>query len=152
MITYKTGDIFKEKTEAIVNPVNCVGVAGAGLALKFRKKYPNYYLAYRDVCMKGKLTVGNIFMYKLEGNRPFPKYILSVPTKRHYSDKSILTDIEIGIFGICKMIEKYNIHSISIPALGCGLGGLNWNDVRAVMEDRFRKQQEYKRIVIFEPR
>ena len=152
MITYKTGDIFKEKTEAIVNPVNCVGVAGAGLAFAFRKRYPNVYREYKEVCDKGLMKIGQVLVVTIHGKPSPPKYIVHVPTKRHWKDNSILEDVETGIKGISVILEKYNINSISIPALGCGLGGLEWNDVRDIMEDKLREHQEYKRIVIFEPR
>ena len=150
MITYKTGDIFKEKTEAIVNPVNCVGVAGAGLALAFRKKYPSWYDEYRHICKEGLMKPGQVLVFRTTSG-PQPRTIISVPTKRHYRDKSKLDDIEIGVKGISMCLDEYNIHSVSVPALGCGLGGLDWSVVRPIMENKFR-EHEYKHIVIFEPR
>ena len=150
MIIYKTGNIFRSKTEAIVNPVNCVGVAGAGLALAFKKKYPRWFDEYKHVCDKGLMKVGEVLVVRFNGG-PQPRCIISVPTKRHYKDKSILSDIEMGAKGISVCLDEYNINSISIPALGCGLGGLDWNNVRPILEDNLR-HHEFKRIVIFEPK
>ena len=39
------GNIFDSKCDALVCPVNCMGVMGRGLALEFKKRYPKAYIA-----------------------------------------------------------------------------------------------------------
>lgn len=46
MITLARGDLLADEVEALVNPVNTVGVIGKGLALAFKRAYPAKYAAY----------------------------------------------------------------------------------------------------------
>ena len=132
MIEYVQGDILDAQTEAIVNPVNCVGVSGAGLALQFRDRFPTAQRLYREACEKGVMELGRMFV--VETNGQFP-YVIYFPTKKHWKDKSKLDDIIAGLEDLARVIEAYNVRSISLPALGCGLGGLLWEDVKVEIEN-----------------
>jgi O-acetyl-ADP-ribose deacetylase (regulator of RNase III) len=58
MIQFLTfGDIFESNADLLVNPVNCVGTMGAGLAKLFKNRYPDNYLAYLKSCKEGELFV-----------------------------------------------------------------------------------------------
>lgn len=130
MITLKTGNILSATTEAIVNPVNCVGVMGKGLALEFKKKYPANFSLYRSICLNfpHKVNPGKMLVCDL-GPLTLPKYIINFPTKIHWRDLSRLEYIESGLLALKQEILSRDITSISIPALGCGNGGLAWFDV-----------------------
>ena len=127
-------DLFDrdEDTEMIVNPVNCVGVAGKGLALKFRINYPENYQYYKKICSAGGLSLGKVLVYA-RNSKNNPKYIVNFPTKYHWKDKSSIAYIEAGLLSLTEEISKLNIKSISIPSLGCGLGGLKWEDIRPII-------------------
>ena len=130
MINYKTGNIFYQDVDAIVNPVNCVGVMGAGLALQFKKWYPENFDAYAIACRNFEVWLGKMFVYRLYGDvRPY--YIINFPTKYHWRDKSSIEDIDSGLVALVEEIRIWHIQSIAIPRLGCGLGGLHWPDVRS---------------------
>lgn len=149
MIVYKTGDIFKEEVDAIVNTVNCVGVMGRGLALQFKKRFPGNFESYKDACEKNKVVPGEMFVYEIEPF-PAPKYIINFPTKRHWRDASRIEDIESGLQDLKIVIAALNIKSIAIPPLGCGLGGLDWNKVKQHIESALACLSEVK-IVVLEP-
>lgn len=119
-------DIFCTDSEAIVNPVNCVGVMGKGLALEFKKKYPQNFLAYEKACKENKVHLGKMFIYQ---RSELPYFIVNFPTKLHWRDKSRLEDIECGLINLSRWIGREKVKSISIPYIGCGLGGLNHHDV-----------------------
>lgn len=137
MIHTVQGDIFNAKTEAIVNPVNCVGVMGKGLALAFKQRYPNNYAAYRKACQTHELQIGRIFTYRLKGDGEGKlHYIINFPTKDHWRDASKVSYIEQGLDALARTIEEIPIHSIAIPPLGCGLGGLSWDIVRPLVIKR----------------
>lgn len=121
-------DIFSLDVEAIVNPVNCVGVSGAGLALEFRNRYPENYARYRSACRKKLLLPGRVFVTKTQTEAP-PWYIFNFPTKNHWRDKSSYSGIQESLQVLKLEIEQGKIASIAIPALGCGLGGLKWKNV-----------------------
>lgn len=128
-IHYVKGNIFESEAVAIVNPVNCVGVMGRGLALQFRNHFPNVYERYRHVCIMKKLRPG-ILQYTDGGG----KTVINFPTKDHWRQPSELEYIELGLKNFRKNYVKRRITSVAFPPLGCGLGGLNWNDVRELME------------------
>ena len=148
MITYKTGDLLSEDAEALVNTVNCVGVMGRGVALRFKRVYPDNFKAYAEECGEGRLKPGLVFVY--ETALLSPRFIVNFPTKNHWRAKSRLRYIETGLQSLVAEIKKRDIRSIAIPALGCGEGGLNWQDVRNLMETAFA-ELEVVDIVIFEP-
>ncbi len=130
MIDHKSGDIFDEDVEALVNSVNCVGVMGRGIALQFKNRFPENFKAYAAACKRNEVQPGRMFVYEL-GQITNPRYIINFPTKRHWRGKSRIEDIEIGLNALAQEIRGRNIKSIAIPPLGSNLGGLNWADVRS---------------------
>lgn len=128
MITFYNGNIFRTSAQAIVNPVNCVGIMGKGLAYDFKKKWPKYYRDYTRVCMDGLLHAGNMHIFTNTEEKP--KYIISFPTKVHWMDPSKMSYIREGLVNLKKVILELGIKSIAIPALGCGCGSLEWPDVK----------------------
>ena len=149
MIRFKTGDILAEDTEALVNTVNCVGVMGRGIALQFRKAFPENFEAYAEACKRGEVRPGRMFVFET-GQLTNPRYIVNFPTKRHWRGKSRLEDVEAGLNALAEEIRDRNIHSIAVPPLGSGLGGLEWHEVRRRIEEALRGFDDL-RIVIFEP-
>lgn len=149
MIDLKRGDILKADVEALVNTVNCVGIMGRGIALQFRKAFPDNYKVYRAACEKKQVQPGKMLIHDL-GKFLYPRYIINFPTKRHWRGKSRLEDIESGLAALVKEVRKLKIKSIAIPPLGAGLGGLRWEDVRRRIEDAFRDMPEIE-VLLFEP-
>ena len=129
MIYFKDGDIFKDTSEAIVNAVNCVGVMGKGIALKFKEKYPNNYIMYKTACNRKEVKIGKMFICK-ENN----KTIINFPTKDYWRNDSKIEYIEEGLKDLVKALQSLNIESVAMPAIGCGNGGLNWNTVKKTIK------------------
>jgi O-acetyl-ADP-ribose deacetylase (regulator of RNase III) len=129
MVRSAEGDLLKDDSEAIVNPVNCVGVMGRGLALQFRKAFPQNYLAYKKACAREEVQPGQMFVFELQSLQ-IPRFIVNFPTKRHWRDKSLVEDIDSGLQALRSMLIEKKIQSIALPPLGCGLGGLDWIHVR----------------------
>ncbi len=139
MIKETAGDLLEAETEAIVNAVNCVGVMGKGIAWQFRRKFSeNYFKDYKRACQSGDLRIGKVHVYSLNAEND-PRFIVNFPTKNHWREKSRFEDIESGLESLAKAIEEYGIGSIAMPALGCGLGGLDWKDVKPLIETAFLK-------------
>ncbi|MEX1019361.1 MAG: macro domain-containing protein [Litorilinea sp.] len=150
MFEYKKGNIVKESTEAIVNTVNCVGIMGRGIALQFKKSFPENYKSYVAACKRDEVIPGRMFVFETDGLTN-PRYIINFPTKRHWRGKSRMEDIESGLVALATEIRSRNIKSIAIPPLGSGLGGLDWADVRPRIEDALDEFSDCQ-IVIYEPR
>ena len=149
MIEYKTGDILKEEAEALVNTVNCVGVMGRGIALQFKRAFPENFKAYAARCRRNAMQPGRVFVFET-GQLTNPRYIINFPSKRHWRGKSRMEDIESGLASLAQEIRSRGIRSVAIPPLGSGLGGLNWAEVRVRLEGAL-KEFEDVRVVIFKP-
>ena len=124
------GDLLDSPAQALVSPVNCVGVAGAGLARQFRERWPKQVGEYTEACLAGLVRPGAIHMAKLPGGR----MILSAPTKRHWRDDSRFEDVEATVRALAWFAAQFSVKSMAVPALGCGLGGLPRHQVRALIE------------------
>jgi O-acetyl-ADP-ribose deacetylase (regulator of RNase III) len=149
MIRFMQGDILSANTEALVNTVNCVGVMGRGIALQFKNAFPANFKAYAAACKRQDIQPGRMFVFDT-GELTWPRYIINFPTKRHWRGKSRIEDIVAGLPELVAEIRKRNIHSIAIPPLGSGLGGLNWAKVRPLIERALAEVPEVEAIV-FEP-
>src|SRR5712692_4328982 len=149
MIELTHGDILQADTEALVNTVNCVGVMGRGIALQFRKAFLENFKAYEAACERGEVRPGKMLVFET-GRLTGPRYIINFPTKRHWKGKSRMEDIEAGLTALTDEIRKRGIRSVAVPPLGCGLGGLDWNEVRPRIVRAF-EQLPGVRALLFEP-
>lgn len=132
MIEYMSGDIFRSRADALVNPVNTVGVSGAGLAQQFKVLYTDNYEAYRTACARGEVRLGQVFPYRIDDSKRLmgdPLWIFNFPTKGHWRSLSRLADVDAGLSSLRDMTALSEITSLAVPALGCGLGNLHWSDV-----------------------
>lgn len=143
MIEYKKGDILQEDVEALVNTVNCVGIMGRGIALQFKNAFPDNFKAYAAACDRNEVQPGRMFVFET-GKLTNPKYIINFPTKRHWRGKSRIEDIDAGLVALVNEIRSRNIHSVAIPPLGSGLGGLDWSTVRPRIENSLRALEDVK--------
>lgn len=130
MIRYTTGNLLEAKAEALVNTVNTVGVMGKGIALMFKEAFPENYRLYRGACEKNEVRIGEMFVTKQNELIGSVKWIVNFPTKKHWKNKADLEWITDGLVALRSFIQGNNIHSIAIPPLGCGNGGLDWAIVR----------------------
>lgn len=131
MIQYTQGNLVASQADAIVNTVNTVGVMGKGIALMFKEAFKANYLAYQEACKRGEVQVGRMFVTERIGR---PRWIVNFPTKKHWRHPSKLSWVIEGLADLRRVIEERQIRSIALPPLGCGSGGLLWNDVRQEIE------------------
>jgi len=149
MIEFIQGDLLASNAEAIVNTVNCVGVMGRGIALQFKNRFPDNYKFYETACKRGDVVPGKVLVYETNSIIN-PKYIINFPTKRHWRGTSKFEDIENGLIDLVDVIKSKKISSISVPSLGCGLGGLDWKDVKSSLISAFTDVGDVS-ISIYEP-
>lgn len=125
MVKVIIGDIFRSEAQTLVNTVNCVGIMGKGLALEFKKRFPDMFKDYLARCQNGEIQLGKPYLYK----RLVPPWILLFPTKEDWRSVSRLSDIEDGLRYLQSKYKEWGITSIAVPPLGCGLGELEWDVV-----------------------
>ncbi|MDU2672832.1 MAG: macro domain-containing protein [Clostridium sp.] len=146
MIIYTTGDLLQSAAEALVNTVNCEGYMGKGIAYQFKLQYPENNSDYVRACKNGTLKVGKLHYFKEKG-----KIVINFPTKDKWRAKSKIEYIENGLDELIKLISLLDIKSIAIPPLGSGNGGLNWGEVKKIIEKKMSKISNNVQIYIYEP-
>lgn len=141
------GDMFFSRMQTLTVSVNTVGVMGKGLASRVKYQFPDVYVRYQDVCKTRELELGKPYLYKRESsldslladegeklpNLNHQTWFLLFATKNHWKNMADLEGIESGLNWIVKNYKKEGIQSIAVPALGCGLGGLEWSTVGPLM-------------------
>lgn len=125
MIKVIIGDIFESQAQTLVNTVNCVGIMGKGIALEFKKRFPDMFKDYVKRCEAKQVCLSRPYLFK----RMFPPWILNFPTKDHWRSVSKLYDIIEGLHYLQQHYKSWGITSLAVPPLGCGHGGLEWRVV-----------------------
>jgi O-acetyl-ADP-ribose deacetylase (regulator of RNase III) len=134
VITYVKGDLFESPAQTLVNTVNTVGVMGRGIALEFKRIYPEMFEEYRRLCEQRKLDIGQLHLFKSRH-----KWILNFPTKREWRQPSRVEYIKAGLSAFVSTYAAAGIRSVAFPPLGCGNGQLDFaTDVRPLMETYLR--------------
>tara|TARA_R110001583_G_scaffold59123_1_gene175979 strand:+ start:2770 stop:3807 length:1038 start_codon:yes stop_codon:yes gene_type:complete len=136
MIEYLIGNILESDAQAIVNTVNTVGVMGKGIALQFKKAYPNNFKAYYEACKRNEVAVGKSFVTRDSNLLTGEKIIINFPTKKDWRKPSEYSYVEDGLDDLVDIIEINQIKSIAIPPLGAGNGGLEWERVKKIIEKK----------------
>ncbi len=136
VVVVRGGDLFKSQAQTLVNAVNCVGVMGKGIALEFKKRFPAMYSDYVERCRSGRMQPGRPYLYMPEERAA--KWILNFPTKHHWRDQSSFIDIIAGLMYLEDLHKIWGVKSLAVPALGTGLGGLEWKEVEAIMVNHFK--------------
>jgi|HubBroStandDraft_5_1064220.scaffolds.fasta_scaffold113842_1 uncharacterized protein YwgA/O-acetyl-ADP-ribose deacetylase (regulator of RNase III) len=122
------GDLLKSNMHALVNTVNTVGIMGKGVALAFKKRYPDMYRDYVKRCDQGEVRLGEPYIYRANDH-----VIVNFPTKQHWRSVSRLSDIEAGLDYLEHHYKEWQIKSLAVPPLGCGNGQLEWRVVGPIL-------------------
>ena len=145
MLEFVTGDMFERPADIRVNTVNCEGVMGAGVALAFKRRYPEMFRDYQAACRDGRLAPGRIHVWRsLSG-----EWVINFPTKRHWRDGSRYEDIETGLKSLREYLAHQGAVRVSLPALGCGHGGLDWSRVSSMIREELDGLEA--KIEVYEP-
>ena len=149
MVKLATGNLLRAEAEALVNTVNCVGHMGKGVALQFKKAFPDNFTYYQKACRAGDVQLGRMLVFET-GAMLGLKYIINFPTKKHWRAKSKYEYIASGLEALIAEVKRRGIRSIALPPLGCGLGGLDWKRVRPMIEKAFAEVPDVD-VLLFEP-
>jgi O-acetyl-ADP-ribose deacetylase (regulator of RNase III) len=142
-----TGNLLAAEVDALVNTVNTEGVMGKGLALQFKKAFPENFTSYERACKAGEVIPGRMHIVRRLAS---PRFIINFPTKKLWRNPSKLEYVRDGLRDLVLQVQKLGIKSLAIPPLGCGNGGLDWGDVRPLIVQAFEQANDV-RVVLFEP-
>ena len=145
----KKGNLIESDVEALVNTVNTVGVMGKGVALQFKKAFPENFKKYEQAVKNKEVQIGKVFVTET-GKFTNPKYIINFPTKKHWRYPSKIEWVKEGLNDLRNFILHNKIKSIAIPPLGCGNGKLKWSDVKPLIIDSLSDISNLE-IILFEP-
>ncbi len=132
-LEHRKGNLLASDAEALVNTVNTVGVMGKGVALQFKKAFPDNFRAYKRACDHKEVEPGRMFVYET-GQLTGPRLVINFPTKRHWRGKARMEYVDAGLADLVVVLERHVVQSVAIPPLGCGNGGLRWSEVRPKIE------------------
>ena len=149
MIKYITGNILESNAKALINTVNTVGVMGKGIALQFKKAYHNNFKTYVDACKRKEIEIGKLLVTKDSNLISGEKYIINFPTKKDWRKPSEYYYIESGLDDLIRVLKENNIDSVAIPPLGAGNGGLEWEKVKKIIEQKLGNLDT--EIIVYEP-
>lgn len=149
MIKYITGNILDSNADALINTVNTVGVMGKGIALQFKNAYQNNYKAYIEACKRKEVVIGKLFIVKDSNLNSGEKYIINFPTKKDWRKPSEYSFIDSGLDDLIHIVKEYKIQSVAIPPLGAGNGGLEWEKVKKIIEQKLSNLEI--EIIVYEP-
>jgi O-acetyl-ADP-ribose deacetylase (regulator of RNase III) len=149
-LTFTTGDLLTADVDALVNAVNCDGIMGKGIALQFKQAWPAMFVEYQRLARAGQIQPGAMQVHRT-GSLLGPRFIINFPTKRHWKHASRLEDIRSGLVALTQTVRELGIRSIALPALGCGNGGLRWEDVRPLIEGTVNGWSGDVRVMVFGP-
>ena len=134
MLKFVSGNLLESNAEAIVNAVNTVGVMGKGIALQFKQLFPFNFKEYKKACDMKSLKPGVMLVVKDHHPTKGAKTIINFPTKVHWKSPSKMEYVEDGLKELVKVIRESELESVAVPALGCGNGGLKWEEVKKMIE------------------
>jgi O-acetyl-ADP-ribose deacetylase (regulator of RNase III) len=122
------GDLFERGFPAIGHGVNCRGVMGAGIAKEFRRRFPVMYQIYREKCEAGELYPGYFHAVPIDN-----VWIFNLATQQDPGADATLLAVETSVYRALRSCKLMGIRTLGVPRIGCGIGGLEWPDVREVL-------------------
>lgn len=149
MVELVRGNLLDANVQALVNTVNTVGIMGKGIALQFKKAFPENFKDYKRACDAGEVVPGRMLIFD-RGPFGTPRYIINFPTKRHWKARSRIEDIRAGLTALVEDVRRLRIESLALPPLGCGQGGLDWSEVSRLIKAAFAPLDGV-RALVYEP-
>lgn len=143
MVTYiEEGNIFNlQGIKNYAHGCNCAGAMGKGIAVQFKEKFPKMYIEYKRLCKEGLFSLGDVFTYKYDNGTVF-----NLGTQATWKTKAEINAVENAFIKMLVYASQHNVAKIALPKIGAGLGGLNWNDVKAVID---RVAKDYPKVDLF---
>ncbi|MEO0565705.1 MAG: macro domain-containing protein, partial [Chloroflexota bacterium] len=138
-VRYVAGDLFanRHNVAAFGHGCNCRGVMGSGIAAQFKKHYPAMFEAYRDMCKANprEFNPGDAFLWQADDAPD----VFNLATQDGYGGfrPAKLEWVMAALQEMRQQADEVGIMSIAIPAIGSGLGGLRWDNVRATIDAEF---------------
>lgn len=148
MIRYvQEEDILKATTEVVVSSVTTSGAMAQGLSAQVARAYPSVEKEYQQALAQDKLGIGKVWAVEPQG---VPYVVVLFPTSQEASRQSDIEYIKQGMESLKEVIKAHGWKSLAMPKLGTGVGGLEWDDVKAVIVNILLSGLENVDVYIYE--
>lgn len=129
----KFGDLFETEADAIGHGTNTRGLMGAGIAVLFRKRHQQMYENYKKLCdLMGDKLGGTTYLYFSDQiNGETYSYVANIFSQLAPGANA---EVELLVDGVKEAFIKLWVENeidsphLAIPLIGCGIGGLDWDD------------------------
>jgi O-acetyl-ADP-ribose deacetylase (regulator of RNase III) len=149
MVDYIEGDLFYADLPAIGHGVNCMGLMGKGIAKEFRRRYPEMYKAYRQLCLDRDLKLGDMFVW--EPALPDEPLVYNLATQYSIGACADLVAISKAVEMALRDCAERKITHLGLPHIGSGVGGLAWAEVEEILEEISELVPEVTLVVVTQP-
>lgn len=141
----KNGDLFTTDARGIGHGINCKGKMGAGIAVLFRKKYPEMFTKYQEKCLAGEIMPGDCFVWDNEDGT----FVYNLASQDYPGKHAKLFWLGNAAAKALKHADSHGVKAIALPQIGCGIGGLDWNEVASLLEEVERNYNAHFEIYIY---
>jgi O-acetyl-ADP-ribose deacetylase (regulator of RNase III) len=145
-----TGDIFELDVDALGHGVNCRGKMGAGIAVQFKKKFPYMYDNYRSLCASHYLHLGQVYVYKPVWTTHDKRLVYNIASQDLPGANANLEAIRVAVEFVRFDAERRGLNTVALPQIGCGIGGLEWAEVKEVLREAFESSPVEFQLVTYD--
>lgn len=145
MATYlKEGNIFDiPGVSNYAHGCNCAGAMGKGIAVQFKEKFPRMYQQYKKLCQTGAFTLGEVFMYDYgEG------FVFNLGTQKSWITQAEISAVDTAIDKMLQLARENQVEQIALPKIGAGLGKLDWESVKQIIDLRAAAYPDINLLVV----
>ena len=138
-------NLWTIQSDAYAHGCNMKGLMGHGIAVQFRQRYPQMYKSYKSFCDDKQATLGSFFFWPRVADQA-PVYNLFTQVRPGKDGR-----LEACYAAFCAMFnhaQQNDISTIAMPAIGCGIAGLRWKDVKFNLEQAVEKSDFNGEVIV----
>ena len=137
MLKEVAGDILLTKAEALAHGVAPNDNFANGLALALRERWPAMYKDFRHYSQTVNPKTGELWSWAGVGGVRIVNLFTQEPAAGHganHPGRATIENVNHCLKALCKVIEAEKFKSVALPRLATGVGGLDWKEVKPLME------------------
>lgn len=136
MIHFVAGDILKSRAQALAHGIAPGDHFDSGLALALRERWPALAKDFRHHCQVSHPKPGEVFTWVAPEGRRIVNLLTQDPAPSHHAKPgpATLAHVNHVLRELHRIAERERFDSLALPRLATGVGGLDWKDVRPLID------------------